>query len=96
MIVQYQHRPKRPRKPAPPVEIAVPRVVHHTRRGQVWRPLADDPEADARVQAFFNRMIRAKKQMPFLTDGFLSPDTGTNGSQAIVRNTNDYSTLLGA
>jgi hypothetical protein len=59
MIVHYRHRPKRPSKPAqPPVEIAVPRVVRHSRRGHAWRPLADDPEAEARVQAFFNRMIR--------------------------------------
>jgi hypothetical protein len=58
MIVHYRHRPKRFRKPSQPVEIAVPRIVHHTRRGQAWRPLAVDPEADARVQAFFDRMIR--------------------------------------
>jgi acyl-coenzyme A thioesterase PaaI-like protein len=58
MIVHYRHRPKRPRKPAQPVEIAVPRIVHHTRRGQAWQPLVEDPEADKRVAAFMARMIR--------------------------------------
>jgi hypothetical protein len=58
MIVHYRHRPQRPRKPAKPVEIAGPRVVHHTRRGQAWRPLADDADADQPVAAFLARMIR--------------------------------------
>jgi hypothetical protein len=38
----------------------VPRVVQHTPKERAWRakPLPDDPEAEARVAAFMERMIR--------------------------------------
>jgi hypothetical protein len=42
-----------------PVEIKAPRVVRTTPKGKAWRlkELEPDPEADARVAAFFAKMI---------------------------------------
>jgi hypothetical protein len=37
----------------------VPRIVQHTPRGKAWKlrePLPPDPEADARIAAFFAKM----------------------------------------
>lgn len=53
-----RHRPKRPAKPAQAAEIKVPRIVQHTPRGRARKPLPPNPEADARIAAFFKRMIR--------------------------------------
>jgi hypothetical protein len=58
MIVTYRHRRRRPAKPAQAVEIKVPRIVQHTPKGRAWKVLSPDAEADARVKAFFDRMIR--------------------------------------
>jgi hypothetical protein len=58
-IITYRHRPKRKRPTKPPPEIPTP-IVHAPKPGKRRRPeLPDDPEADARVAAFFARMIRA-------------------------------------
>jgi hypothetical protein len=62
MIVHYRHRPQRPSKPAQPAALAVPRIVQHTPRGMAWKPVVDDPEADARVAAFLARMVRSREQ----------------------------------
>jgi hypothetical protein len=51
--------PKRRPKPAQAAEIKVPRIVQHTPRGNAWKllePLPPDPEADARIAAFFAKM----------------------------------------
>jgi hypothetical protein len=57
-IVTYRHRPKRPAKPA---QIKVPRIVQHTPRGRAWKlPVPDDPEAKARAVAFLERVIRPR------------------------------------
>jgi hypothetical protein len=60
-IVTSRHR-KRPPTPAQAVEIKVPRIVQHTPRGRAWKlkPLAPDPKAEARVAAFFARMIQPR------------------------------------
>jgi hypothetical protein len=58
MIVTYRHRRKRPSKPAQAAEIKVPRIVQHTPKVRAWKVLAPDAEADAKVKAFFDRMIR--------------------------------------
>jgi hypothetical protein len=43
IVTTYRHRPKRPAKPA---QIKVPRIVQHTPRGRAWKlPVPDDPEA---------------------------------------------------
>jgi hypothetical protein len=57
-------RRKRPKSP----EIAVPRIVQHTPKGRAWqlKELEPDPERDARVAAFFERM------------GLTLPDDWTN------------------
>jgi hypothetical protein len=46
-----------------PVEIKAPRVVQTTRKGRAWtaKELEPDPGADARVAAFFERMIRPRR-----------------------------------
>jgi hypothetical protein len=50
-------RPPRRKRPKS-VEITAPAIVQHTPRGRAWRvkELEPDPEADARVEAFFQRM----------------------------------------
>jgi hypothetical protein len=58
MIVTNQPpRRKRPKKPAQPVAIKVPRVVQHLPK---WKrepkPRVRDPEAEAQVEAVFLRM----------------------------------------
>lgn len=60
-IVTSRHSRKRAR-PAQATEIKVPRIVQHTPRGRAWRlpALEPDPEADARIAAFFERMIRPR------------------------------------
>jgi hypothetical protein len=59
-VIVTTRPPRRKRtKAAQPVEIKAPRVVQHTpRKGRAWRvkELEPDPEADARVEAFFQRM----------------------------------------
>jgi hypothetical protein len=58
-IITYHHRPKR-KRPKPPPEIPAP-IVRAPKRGKRRTvDLPDDPEADARVAAFFARMIRAR------------------------------------
>jgi hypothetical protein len=52
-IVTSPHRRKRPQRPAQAATIAVPRIVQQTPRGRAWKPLANDPKADASVAAFF-------------------------------------------
>jgi hypothetical protein len=47
---------KRPAKPAQAATIKVPRIVQHTPKGRAWKLPEPDPEADARVTAFFARM----------------------------------------
>ena len=63
-IVTYQHRPKRKRPPkAAPAAITGPRIISAKTPGKVVRPrpeAVDDPEAEARVAAFFARMIRPR------------------------------------
>jgi hypothetical protein len=51
-------KPVRRKRPKSSPEIVVPRIVQHTPRGRAWRvrDLELDPEADARVAAFFERM----------------------------------------
>jgi hypothetical protein len=57
-IITHRHRPKR-KRPKPPPEIPTP-IVHAPKPGKRRAvDLPDDPEADARVAAFFARMIRA-------------------------------------
>jgi hypothetical protein len=58
MIVTYRHRRKRRAKSTQATEIEVPRIVQHTPRGRLWEALPPDAEADARVKAFFRRMIQ--------------------------------------
>jgi hypothetical protein len=55
-------RRKPPAKAALPIEIKAPRVVQTTRKGRARtvKKLAPDPEADARVAAFFARVIRPR------------------------------------
>jgi hypothetical protein len=63
MIVTYRHRRKRPAKPAQAATIVVPRIVQITPKGGAWMlpaPLEPDPEADAKVRAFFDRMIKPR------------------------------------
>jgi hypothetical protein len=51
------NRPPR-RKRSKAAEITASRIVQHTPKGRAWRvkELEPDPEADARVEAFFQRM----------------------------------------
>lgn len=62
VIVHYVHRPKRPPRKKPKAAAAVPVVVTATKRSipkaRLMAKMLDDPEADARVKAFFARMIR--------------------------------------
>jgi hypothetical protein len=58
-IVTYRRR-KRPPKPAQAAAIKVPTIVQHTPRGRAWKLPEPDPEAEARVAAFFARMIRPR------------------------------------
>ena len=52
------NRPPRRKRPAKSEQaIEGPRVVQTTPKGRGWKlPLQPDPEADARVRAFFERM----------------------------------------
>jgi hypothetical protein len=54
--------PEAHRQARPGSTIAVPRIVQHTPRGRAWKlaALEPDPEADARVAAFFAKMIRPR------------------------------------
>jgi hypothetical protein len=56
-IVTIRHR-KRPAKPDHAATIKIPRIVQHTPPGRTWKhmPLTPDPEAEARIAAFFERM----------------------------------------
>jgi hypothetical protein len=60
-IVTYHHRPKRaPRKKAAQASLAAPRIVEAKKSGKARvtpEELPDDPEAEARVAAFFKRMM---------------------------------------
>jgi hypothetical protein len=62
MIVPYRHRPAhQPRQPVAQAGIVGCTIVAATKRGGRSTALPEppsDPEADARVQAFFARMIR--------------------------------------
>ena len=64
VIVTYRHRPKRPtKKPTQAATIKVPRIVEARapgKRKRVEEP--SDPEADARVAAFFARAISPPTQ----------------------------------
>ena len=53
-------RPRKRPKPAQAVEIKVPKIVQHTPRGRAWKLPKRDPEAEARIAAFFARMIRPR------------------------------------
>jgi hypothetical protein len=53
-------RPRKRPKPAQAAEIKVPRIVQQTPRGRAWKLPEPDPEAEARVAAFFARMIRPR------------------------------------
>jgi hypothetical protein len=57
MIVTYRHRRKRPVKAKAQPEIKVPRIVTTIRGKRVRPERAPDPEGDARVAAFFKRVI---------------------------------------
>jgi hypothetical protein len=59
-IVTYRHRRKRAAKPAQAEDIKAPWIVQHTPRGRAWEIPAPDAEADARVKAFFERMVRPR------------------------------------
>jgi hypothetical protein len=59
MIVTYRRR-KRPHKTADRPETKAPRIIQHTRRGRAWKVLPPDAEADARVKAFMDRMIKPR------------------------------------
>jgi hypothetical protein len=54
-IVTYVHRPKARPKAQPPA-LTGPAVATPRKRGP--KPLEDDPEADARVAAWFARNVR--------------------------------------
>jgi hypothetical protein len=59
-IVNTRYRPKRPAKKAMPATIKGSRIVSARKPGKGARTLrepVDDPEADARVKAFFSRVI---------------------------------------
>lgn len=59
-------RPPRPRRPASAKPAhAMAAVIATTRKPgrRLPAPLAEDPEADARVRAFFARMIRAPDRL---------------------------------
>lgn len=60
MIVTARPPRRRPPKPAQPAEITAPRIVQQTPKGRAWRlrELEPDAKADARVAAFFDRMIK--------------------------------------
>ena len=62
-IVTYRHRRKRPAKSEQAATTDMPRIVQHTPKGRAWRLPAPKPdlEADVRVKAFFERMIRPHK-----------------------------------
>ena len=56
MIVTSRPPRKRP-KPGQPVEITTPRIVQHVPSWKrVPKPRNRDPEAEARIEAFFLRM----------------------------------------
>jgi hypothetical protein len=58
-IVTNNHRPKRPRKKRKSPEFGVPAVVTLDRRGRQPKVVhLEDPEADARVAAFFAKSMR--------------------------------------
>jgi hypothetical protein len=54
-IVTTRPRPKRT-KPAQAAAVKVPKIVQHTPRGRAWKLPEPDPEAEARVAAFFAKM----------------------------------------
>ncbi len=59
-IVTYVHRPKRPRPKAQPAAITG-RAIVTAKKASRRRPAEDeeiDPEAEARVKAFFARVMR--------------------------------------
>jgi hypothetical protein len=56
IVTNRPPRRRRPAKPAQAAKIAGPRVVQTTTKGRARKPLAPDPEADARVAAFFARL----------------------------------------
>jgi hypothetical protein len=58
MPVIVTTRPPRRKRPKA-AEVKAPRIVQHTPKGRAWtvKALEPDPEADARVAAFFAWMI---------------------------------------
>jgi hypothetical protein len=76
-IVTNNHRPKRPRKKRKSPELGVPAVVTLDRRGRHPKVvhLEDDPEADARVAAFFAKSMRPQANRDVLSSRFSIPDT---------------------
>ena len=60
-IVHAKPPRKRPAKPAQAAEIKVPRIVQHTPKGRAWKVLPPNAEADAKVKAFFERMVQPQK-----------------------------------
>jgi hypothetical protein len=63
-IINYRHRPKRkPKAKAVASAITGPRIVSTSKPGKGAKPakeLPDDPEADARVAEFFQRMVKPR------------------------------------
>jgi hypothetical protein len=60
-IVTYRPKPKRPAKAVAAAAITGPRIIS-AKKPAKWRRILsetkDDPGADARVAAFFDRMIK--------------------------------------
>ena len=57
-IVANNYRPKRPRRKRRVIALGVPVIVKLARRGErKVEPIEPDPEADARVAAWFARTI---------------------------------------
>jgi hypothetical protein len=56
MTITYARPPKRKRPPKPPQPALAAAIVTTRKRGP--KPVPDDPEADARVRAWFARNVR--------------------------------------
>jgi hypothetical protein len=58
-VVTNSYRPKRVRKKRKSPVLGVPTVVTLDRRGRAPKPLEPDPEADARVAAWFAKTMKS-------------------------------------
>jgi hypothetical protein len=64
MTIVKIRTPKRQRSSAPKLEPAMPAVIVTARKPGRWRPqpeLPGDPEAEAKVKAFFARMLQPRR-----------------------------------